>query len=54
MGRKEMMDASFRPVRDEITKISRFSTHIKSLTGLKNLNLNKRLIFLFDDHPFCV
>ena len=45
MGRKQMIDSPFRPLRDEIITICRYSTHIKSLTGLKNLNLKSLLIF---------
>ena len=35
MGRKQMYDRPFRPGWDEIITICQFSTHIKSLTGLK-------------------
>ena len=35
MGRKQMINNLFRPVRDEIITTCRFSTHIKSLSGLK-------------------
>ena len=38
--RKQLFDTSFRPVRDETMVICRFSINIKSLPGLKKLNLN--------------
>jgi hypothetical protein len=35
MGRMQIIDRPFRPIRDEIITILRISTHIESLPGLK-------------------
>jgi len=42
-NKKQMIDRSFRPVRDEKITTCQFSINIKSLTGLKELNLNRAL-----------
>ena len=35
VGRKPLVEAPYRPVRDDIISIIAFSTHIKSLRDLK-------------------
>ncbi len=46
MGRTQMIDRPFRPIRDDINPVCQFSTHIKSLPGLKYLNLDGLLFLL--------